>query len=231
MFTVPAAGGAISDIPIHLLMYHGDPSYSADGTKIAFDGDSGPGQPSVHGIFVANVDGSDARQLTSAPTANDSYDTESQWSPDGKWVAFTRVGRIHRATIWVIRSDGTGLRRLTKPSLDAASPDWSPDGSKILFNNHYDPRRHQSANVYWMRPDGSHKTALTHHRGGRGHSFRPVWSPDGKRIVFTRATPIGENDGRVDIYTMRPDGSHLRRVTDMPDAFTTNADWGPASRP
>jgi Tol biopolymer transport system component len=226
VFTVPAGGGALTHIP-PVQMFNGDPSYSRDGSRIAFDGDSGPGQPSVHGIFIANADGSHARQLTFAPAANDSYDTESQWSPDGKWIAFTRVGRIHRATIWVIGVDGTGLRRLTKPSWDAASPDWSPDGSKILFNNHYDPRRKQSANVYWMRPNGSHKTALTHHRGGRAHSFRPSWSPDGKRIVFTRATPIGKNDGRIDIYTMRPDGTHLRRVTAMPDTFTTNADWGP----
>jgi Tol biopolymer transport system component len=41
-------------------------------------------------------------------------------------------------------------------------------------------------------------------------------------------TPIGKKDGRVDIYTMTPKGTALKRVTHMPQAFTNNADWGRA---
>jgi Tol biopolymer transport system component len=81
-----------------------------------------------------------------------------------------------------------------------------------------------------MRPDGSHRRALTHHHGGRGHSFRPSWSPEGKRIVFTRFTQTPEG-GRIDIYTMNPDGNGLRRITNMPDSFPTNPDWGTALQP
>jgi Tol biopolymer transport system component len=79
-----------------------------------------------------------------------------------------------------------------------------------------------------MRPDGSHKTKLTHNARGKGQSWGPAWSPDGKRIVFTKFTPIGKKDGRVDIYTMTPKGTALKRVTHMPQAFTNNPDWGPA---
>jgi Tol biopolymer transport system component len=228
LFTVAAEGGAITQIPLGLFMFNGDPAYSPDGSMISFDEDSGPGQPPVHGIFIANADGTGGRQLTTAPDVKDAYDTQSQWSPDGKWIAFTRVKRVHRAAVYVIRVDGTGLKRLTAPRFDAGNPDWSPDGSKILFNSHFDPRRRQSANVYWMRPDGSHKTKLTHNARGKGQSWGPAWSPDGKRIVFTKFTPIGKKDGRVDIYTMTPKGTALKRVTHMPQAFTNNPDWGPA---
>ena len=50
--------------------FHGDPAYSPDGAQISFDEDSGPGQPAVHGIFVANRDGSGAHRLTTASRAD-----------------------------------------------------------------------------------------------------------------------------------------------------------------
>jgi Tol biopolymer transport system component len=59
-------------------------------------------------------------------------------------------------------------------------------------------------------------------------SFRPSWSPDGTKIVFTRFTPTGKRTGRIDLYTMNQLGKHLRRVTNMPQAFPTNPDWGTA---
>jgi TolB protein len=227
LFTVLPDGSALTELPLAVGAFNGDPAYSPDGTRISFDQDIGPTKPKVHGIFVANADGSGARRLTTAPRTKVSYDTESQWSPDGTRIAFTRVRREGEAAVFVIGVDGTGLKRLTPYKLDAASPDWSPDGRKILFNSHFDPGRRQSANLFWMRPGGGRRTALTHHHGGRGHSFRPSWSPDGTRIVFTRFTP-SRKGGRVDLYKMKPNGTKLNRITHMPQRFPTNADWGTA---
>lgn len=227
IFTTGADGSPMAELPLGVGAFNGDPAYSPDGTRISFDQDIGPTKPKVHGIFVANADGSGARRLTTAPRTKKAFDTESRWSPDGTRIAFTRVKKPGKAAVFVVRIDGTGLRRLTPWKLDATSPAWSPRGTKIVFNSHDEPRPGQSANLFWIRPDGGRRHALTHHRGGRGFSFSPGWSPDGSRIVFSRVTLKG-NSGRVDLYTMNPAGRALRRVTNMPNAFPTNADWGTA---
>ena len=155
------------------------------------------------------------------------YDTESQWSPDGKRLAFTRVKNDKQAAVFVVNVDGTGSGACTPWSLDAASPDWSPDGREILFNTYYDNHPGKFANICSIRPHGGHRTLLTHTHTGV-QSFRPAWSPDGTRIAFTRFTPTGKRSGRIDLFTMSADGRHLRRITNMPRAVPTNADWGTA---
>lgn len=227
LWTVRRDGTGLTEVPLGVGAFNGDPAYSPDGTQLSFDQDTGPKAPKVHGIFVANADGSGARRLTTAPRTLKAFDTESQWSPDGTRIAFTRVRRVGRAAIFVVGLDGTGLQRLTPWKLDAASPDWSPDGRTILFNSHFDPSPGQAANLYSMRPDGSARRPLTHHHGGRVHSFRPSWAPDGTRIVFARFKARGKQ-GRTDLYTAKPDGSGLRRITDMPKRFPMHPDWGPA---
>jgi TolB protein len=220
-------GAQPTPLPLSVGAFNGDPAYSRDGTEMSFDQDTGPAAPRVHGIFIANADGSDARRVTTGIRSTKAYDTESQWSPDGKRLAFTRVKNGKQAAVFVVAVDGTGLRRVTPWSLDAASPDWSPDGREILFNTYYDYHPGKFANVYSMRPDGSHQTLLTRTRPGV-QSFRPAWSPDGTRIVFDRFTPTGKRSGRIDLFTMSADGSQLRRVTNMPRAVPANPDWGTA---
>jgi TolB protein len=220
-------GAHPTPLPLSVGAFNGDPAYSRDGTEMSFDQDTGPAAPRVHGIFIANADGSDARRVTTGIRSTKAYDTESQWSPDGKRLAFTRVKNGKQAAVFVVAVDGTGLRRVTPWSLDAASPDWSPDGREILFNTYYDYHPGKFANVYSMRPDGSHQTLLTRTRPGV-QSFRPAWSPDGTRIVFDRFTPTGKRSGRIDLFTMSADGSQLRRVTNMPRAVPANPDWGTA---
>jgi len=69
------------------------------------------------------------------------------WSPDGQWLAFSSdrntdwrghergagLGHYQALSVYVIRPDGTGLRRVTVPGLSAGSPKWSPDGSRLVF--------------------------------------------------------------------------------------------------
>jgi len=226
IFTV-SRGMDPAQLPLSVGAFNGDPAYSADGAQISFDQDTGPSAPTVHGIFIANADGSNARRVTTGIRTTHAYDTQSQWSPDGKRLAFTRVKNGTQAAVFVVNIDGTGLKRLTPWSLDAANPDWSPDGREILFNPYYDPHRGKFSNVYSMRPDGSQKTRLTHAPPGV-QSFAPAWSPDGTKIVFVRFTPVGKNSQRFDLLTMSRDGTHLHRITNMPQAFPTNPDWGTA---
>jgi Tol biopolymer transport system component/pimeloyl-ACP methyl ester carboxylesterase len=227
VFTALPDGTGLRTLSLDASKFHGDPAYSPDGSQISFDEDSAPGQPAVHGIFVANRDGSGARRLTTALAGKDAFDTESQWSPDGTRVAFTRVKSPKEAAIFTVKTDGTDLKQLTPYKLDAASPDWSPDATKIAFNTYWDQHPGKSANVYTVHPDGTGMTAITHHRGGKTHSFRPSWAPDGTKMVIARFVPKGKR-GRLDLYIVNPDGSAAKRLTTSKVAFAATPDWGTA---
>ena len=113
-----------------LLSNAADPSWSPDGQRIAFMG--GAGQP--NGIYIANADGSGRTRVTVPDSA---YDEGPTWSPDGQWIAFHRVSTlcadvgsppartcIPHWSVYVVRQDGAGLRRLTPDTLQASRPSW-----------------------------------------------------------------------------------------------------------
>src|SRR5919198_164069 len=114
---------------------------------VAACGSSGPPPPSTL-LFVSSRDGDyaifgvsangDEHRLTKAKGDPSSpaglfFQTEPAWSPDGRRIAFVsrRDGRSH---IYVMRPNGTGVRRLTDSAADDESPTWSPDGRRIAFS-------------------------------------------------------------------------------------------------
>jgi Tol biopolymer transport system component len=138
------------------------PSYSPDGTQIAFRGDLDLVEPSGdEEIYVMNADGTNVRQLTS----NADFDSAPSWSPDGKQILFERApaGTFTPGTeaqekdIYVMRADGTHVHRLTdSPGLDEG-PEFSPDGTKIAFSSARDGQQE----IYVMDADGANPRRLT----------------------------------------------------------------------
>jgi len=96
LWTVEPDGTGLAEMPLAVGGFNGNPAYSPDGTRISFDQDVGPKQPKVHGIFIANANGSEARRLTTAPRTVEAHDTESQWSPDGTRIASLGFARSAR---------------------------------------------------------------------------------------------------------------------------------------
>jgi Tol biopolymer transport system component len=166
-------------------------------------------------IYAMNQDGTDQHELArEVPERGAVFLHTPTWSPDGLTIAYTRYAlddRLHLA-IYAMDTDGTNRRELIA---DAADPAWSPDGSMLAFVSDRDHNGrclfHECSGfaneLYVARADGSDARRVTR---TRAVEETPTWSPDGTRIAFSRVT--NENTG-YDIYTIRPSGTGLRRIT------------------
>ncbi len=131
----------------------GEPAWSADGTKIAFE-KCWSAQPfqTRRDIFVVNADGTGEVNLT----GDSMYGShEPSWSPDGQKIAFSRSGPTTNE-IWVMDSTGANPIQLTSSSQGVTNehPSWAPDGRKIIFASNRDsPYDRLSPHV--MNADGS----------------------------------------------------------------------------
>jgi TolB protein len=103
------------------------PVMSPDGRRIVFRRMIGEMNSEV---FVANADGSDARNLTNHPA----FDGWPSWSPDGTTIAFAS-NRNSSYQIWLMNADGSAPRRLANTEGRATAPQWSRDGRRIYFPN------------------------------------------------------------------------------------------------
>ena len=196
--------------------------WSPDGAKIAFHR---PSSGDYDDIWTIGRDGSDLRMLVS----NKSYG-EVTWSPDGRQIAFTGSYTIKGSAIFVVNSDGTGLARLTSPRgyADDRLPDWSPDGTQIVFERDRFDVSERGDNhrifIVTMKPDGTDQRIVSRERLVES----PVWSPDGSKIaaqVF--AEPIGSQR---DIYLMSRDGSGQRNLTQTRSPSEYEPRWSPDGR-
>lgn len=116
-----------------------------------------------------------------------------------------------RTQIVTVRPDGSDLRQVTNvPSgHHAGAPDWSPDGTKILFQSDAggDPGRFQ---IWVMNADGSGATQIT---SDPEHSFFfPSWSANGKHIVVSRCTEIAGFVAFCDVAVLNADGTGVRTI-------------------
>ena len=163
-------------------------------------------------IVIRDLSGRHAHVvLRSRPFAGDNGQMVA--SPDGRRIAFVRhnsplaepAGGI---AIFVMRSDGTHLRRITPWSLHAGDhPDWSPDGRWILFRSNEDGG-FLNSQLYVIHPDGRGLRQVTHVSADT-QLLSASFSPDGTRIVYSQTGTGGEPD----IFTARIDGSDVRQVT------------------
>ena len=183
--------------------YHdSDPTFSPDGSKIAFmrAGD----------LYVMNHDGSKVHRV-SGP---DGSSGPPRWSPNGRWIAFVDVRqRWGKGAITIVRPNGNDRQRLTAfasfhspswraPASSSFYPSWSPDSRRIF----YDQIHGGGTQIFVMDRDGSDKTQLT----DGGGSFLAETSPDGSKILFTR----NHASGGIALWVMDSDGSAQVQLTD-----------------
>lgn len=149
----------------------------------------------------------------------DGQATFPAWSPDGKEIAFGFgsyfTGHAKPAVLEIVKADGSGLRTLTDGPGNAGFPSWSPDGKRIVYRVAGSEQGLRILNL----TDGKVVTLTTEY-----DNF-PAWSPKGDLIEFTSF-----RDGDFEIYTVKPDGSGVQRLThtrgnDAHGVWSPDGEW------
>lgn len=193
------------------------PDWSPDGTKIAYAG-TASGDAA---IWVADADGSNARQLT--PNDRSSDDFWPRFHPDGDRILYVNcLGSDCDGGLYSVRLDGTHRHAVTPNSGASYNVgEISPNRHRLAYMRwHVDGVK---MGIYVARPDGSRERLIT---PPRLEAWYPDWSPSGENILFSDR--IFFDRPNLSIYTIHPDGSGLNELTD--NAFRIN-DWGAAYSP
>jgi Tol biopolymer transport system component len=163
-------------------------SWSRDGEWIAYTAGEMFSPPNAEAdVWKARPDGTGAVNLTPESPGNDGFPS---FSGDGRRLVF-RSGRTGNFDIYVMNSDGSGLRNLTNNPADDTFPAFSPLNDEVAFSSNrdgeLDPKTgNRTFEIYTMKlgPDGAPGTPrrLTYTHAQNAH---PQFSPDGQWLVFT----------------------------------------------
>jgi Tol biopolymer transport system component len=207
-----------------------DPAYSPDGSKIVAvrQADLRDGTPTRVALVILDLATGEATEIPGTTFPYDTHDIgRPRWSPDGTQIAFhvvegppsTRRPLIFPeptspgpSSIYVVGTDGSGLRQLTPDGVAAGDPDWSPDGSFIVFGptslHLWLYGQDQSDwSIQAIRPDGSDLHVVV----PAPDAATPSWTAGGSQILFTQS--VGK---RQLIRIADRDGSDIRDVASFP---------------
>lgn len=176
-----------------------EPTWSADGTKVAFMRQN---EPPGQDIWVIDANGTGAMDLTNTPGVDE---TAPEFSPDGKKIVYMSTGPgvccspEYNNDIWAMDANGANQTQLTTTDFETQNfaPTWSPDGSKIAFSRNSTPSAIDNG-IHVMNANGSGQARLL-------DGIAPIiagglaWSPDGSKIAYDR-------EGSGGIYTISAGG-------------------------
>ena len=205
----------------------GAPDWTPDGARLYFHSSW---TPFVH-VWSIRPDATDARQETFSA----GFDGFASVSADGSMLTYEYddVDDPGLNGIYLAPSTGGGeavqLTHFPKRGLDS-NPDFSPDGSQVVFQRIQSSRGGDqtgfNVSIWAVGTDGSGLHRIV--SGGRLWSD-PHYNPDGSRILIQS---YDEGRGRsrgtgANLFTVRPDGSDLTRLTSGKDQVSFDGDWSP----
>lgn len=199
--------------------------WSPDGQRLAFHSertDPDPNDDDIRAdVFTMRADGTDVQKVTDSS----GFSQTPAWSPDGSLIAFSYVKPSEypeSVGIYVIRPDGTGLRRVTSlpsTSVFQESPEFSPDGRQLVFTEYGDPATRKNtcrgnpveeiSALFVVNLDGTGRHQITPWGARNGNAD---WSPDGRRIVYEGGVDPCRK-GAYAVVVVDADGKHLKRLT------------------
>lgn len=178
---------------------HFYPTWKADGSQLTFTSTA----VFAYGVFRINLNGTGTiRFVWDAGTS-----MTTTWAPDGTRFAYALTSidsgyDIHE--IYARDLTTSTVYRLSQAGAIDFTPNWSPDGKRIVFAS----KRDGNMEIYVMNADGSNPQRLT---SDASRDMTPHWLSDSQRIVF-----VSDRDGNSELYLVNADGSGLKRLTDNP---------------
>lgn len=194
------------------------PSWAPSGKRLLVSAcDTTLGFDSWCDLVSLRADGSHLRTIVAGHRTHES----GQYSPNGRWIEFSSDRGGYVGAIWVVRAGGGTPRRVTPPRLEASGGTWSPDGRSIAFS---DNCCQPHTNIWTVSRTGHHLTKLTDAAFGYDAGW-PAYSPDGRLIAFTSNVLRAKDSAELDLFVMRADGTHQRRIesSKQPAVFSS---WG-----
>jgi TolB protein len=148
-------------------------------------------------IYTVLPNGQGIHRLTEDPL----FDACPAWSADGKRLAWCHGVQAQTGIIdvWTMNANGTDKFQVTNLGGRSFFPDFSPDGTKIVFNSR--PAGATNFDLFAVNPDGTGLVQLT---TGPANEVNPAWSPDGNRIVFTSDSAVSGRSGHGRERAIRP---------------------------
>ena len=150
-------------------------------------------------IYIMDYDGANQQKVT----ANRSLNISASWCPDGQCLAYMTYSTGFPDIVLQNIFGQIGMSRPARGTdlIHNYLPRISPDGTRIAYGS---TRNGDAMDIYVVNRDGSGQRRLTNNPASDG---APAWSPSGNLIAFT-----SNRTGSVQIYTMGPDGTQVKRV-------------------
>lgn len=222
---------------------------SPDGSLIAyqiretdFDADKYVSQ-----IWLADIESGSAFQLTRGKNSA----SAPRWSPNGKWLTFTRGGENDKSQIFAIRPQGGEAFPLTKAKEGVGSYEWSPDGKSVAFvagDSESDAQKarkkhlgdwvvvrrdYRHRHLWTFQVDEAMKEPAEGKRRTSGTDFNVggfSWSPDSQKIAFSATiNPDLVNMATSDVYVLTLDGDGVEKIVSQPGSDRSPR-WSPDGR-
>jgi Tol biopolymer transport system component len=172
-----------------------DAKWSPDGTQVSFT--QWPRSADWHSSSVWTV-GRDGRRLHRVGRGQ-----IARWSPDGKKLVLDAPTKESDGNLFIVNSDGTGRRRLTRTRNLDQPAGWSPDGRLILLTRY---TTSGTTEIAVIRDNGTGYRRLVVVHGDEAGAA--AWSPDGSKILYTN------QPGRhPQCFVMNADGSHRHNIS------------------
>ena len=212
------------------------PNWAPDGSKIVFNRQPAGDNGSEAEFWTVKPDGSHARLLSPGcpdgpPTCLENEQKSGPlYSPDGKKIAYNwaagsvreDIGQIQFSEAYVMNADGSHPHPLTSftknapYSQDVGPAAWSPDSRRLVIARAISSVGSPAGGLglFIVKADGTHLRQLTPwalRAGGRAE-----WASNGR--IYFRTVPEGDAPGG-DVYSIRSDGTGLRRLTDFGAQF------------